>query len=413
MFDYQEILGSYSPTYMYIELFSENEDTLIHEYVHYLQNVSTNFGIEQYTIMRKIFALSIIENHTGKNFSQVKEVIDSVNIFKSNFAQNINRQFSQASVLDIKFNKNEILVAKFGKDIVATATLKIEIDGFICSYIFNVRTIMENMARMIQRHCYPEIKIAKTLDYDICESVISAYYPMFHVTPQNIVALCDLSLLNDYPVNTFFLILTVLRETKYVPSNSVEIYDYMDKNSGFKSSDGKSYTFEKVFKYKADECYKEIQNLYPENDILDDINKWLKDTFDAAHKMRFSNRDFISELLDYPSEVAKKHIILYMNKLDVPLIIKHDKQAIAGINKTNRENLLLLRAEKEIYECLYDGSKKYQCKMKEICQKNANSPMVDELCDDAILKTDSYSDNEYVCPFAILWTKWKLKRYTI
>lgn len=70
----------------------------------------------------------------------------------------------------VKINFNEFICSE--------VIILLNLDGKINDYIFNVKIIMENMARVIKNPCFPNKKFVKSLDYNICEAVISGYYPL-------------------------------------------------------------------------------------------------------------------------------------------------------------------------------------------------------------------------------------------
>ena len=405
-------LGTYSPNFMYIKLNTDNQDTMIHEYIHFIQNITTNFGIEFYTLYRKIFAMLVIKNTTGKDLFRDQEFYDLYEIFKNNFEQTRSFAYNNIDIGVISFADNPTVIKKHGMKIYSNASVKMFLDGYPVRYVFNARTLMENMARIIQRHCYPNIIKQKSLDYDICVDAISKYNPKFPNTPQNIVALCDLSLLTEFPVHTFFLMLHAFKEMGFVPNNAKEIYDFMKSNAGYKSSDGSTYTAELSYDKSLRDCIESIEILYNKKDIIYDIHTWLTTTFNCAREFRMNNPYFLIDLFDVDAKQAKDKIVSYMHILGIPLTIAQDNSISSGITNIC-ENLLLLRAEEEVYDCLASDVAEYTCKMKEICKKNSDEPIVNELCNNALLKTELYKDNEAACPFAILCTKWQIKRKTL
>ena len=180
MIDYNRLLGNYNTTFFSIHLFDEDLSTYVHEYVHHIQNITTPYGLMYYT-SRLIYLLhTFITNPDSHLYNSVHRLWKK----NKNMIEKVIKQVGNASNFDyhdgiiekIEFDKNEKVYNKYGIKIIDNVTIKLRVNDDIKDVFFTVRMIKENMARLIQNHCFPQSCISKNVTYFMIEEVIKKYY---------------------------------------------------------------------------------------------------------------------------------------------------------------------------------------------------------------------------------------------
>ena len=204
--------------------------TFLHEYIHYLQHITTLFGIKVCAMYNNKFALYrqyLSENNTielplllwekegyedltnfRKQFESIKGDIDSI---KCN--QNIDAvEVDIREIQKAKISRTAVNIGIYDFD-----NMKEKEDGFLFGY----SCIIESMAHLIQSFINEDTNHA-TIPYHSVELICRNYYKEIAEDRKMMISICLCSLMFDNPGCGFFDVIKVSRENKEL--NGLELY---------------------------------------------------------------------------------------------------------------------------------------------------------------------------------------------
>lgn len=437
---YNETLGMYVPAFYFIQLnsdinFEENKfndtrnelGTFYHEYVHYLQNVTTTFGYYTNTVflqrlngciykvtnsnnIKRPVNLSDIQNAdllydvynymVGDNDDWTYDIYDDLkicdmylekNIDYAEYEYNCSEDIDQALLATYNTPKIKVKITKDKKSKIAILN-------------FGASCIQESMARLIENSLYPARYLGYQVQYDICKMIIKTYIPSFGKKDSYIVAICDASLMYDNPGQIFYGIVFMIKRENFVPKTIEEVYDFVF--SRYKPS------YKKHFVEFFDSSLKGIDDLFPSNNnYYTEINRYFNNIYNKSRQLRENQMSFISKIADNSPELGKNMIKEIINDLEIPLLINNKNETFGGISlldKPNSCNSLILPAIFSLLNILSTNLDPV-CSLIEICEKQDLS-LVNENCKKQPWKKVQYS---MLCPFAQLWYIWGLDKANI
>lgn len=199
--------------------------TFFHEYTHYIQHMTTLFGVKICTIYNKMFILYrdyVVNNDLielplevwGKN----KGFTDFINFFNDvkgskECDQNVDEvEISNKEILYAKKNKKSVKIGIYNFE----NGLAIE-DGFHFGYI----CIIESMAHLIQSFINSEL-YHSTIPYCAVELICKSIYNEIYNDKKMMISICFCSLMYDNPGVAFFDIIELSK--KNTSLNGYELY---------------------------------------------------------------------------------------------------------------------------------------------------------------------------------------------
>lgn len=375
--------------------------TFVHEYIHYLQDISTLYGVLNFnhvmaTIQGCINAIADskedevivpIDLSYIEDYEQNKHLIE---IYQGD-AHDLN----ECRVINIDYKEEDIYEELYGEK-VYQVILDLDVDGKSEKYIFGGRSVLESMAYLIESHGYPSESMRNKAPYNLCEEVAKFAYEQF---PSNnkaiLVALCDISLHSTNPGFTFFSILKSMEFLEFLPKNVDHIYYFVDNHI--------QGNIEEIYNNELDMSMDRIDFMYPENiEEVKDIrmaNKWIKETLVKAKNLRSENRRFITDIMNYTGKEFEKYFLEFLNKFGVPLIKNKYGDILNGGTITNPDlNLTFVNIPIILAE-LFDRKGNNKCGLMKLC-KEYDESLVDELCINAPWEK---SKNKVLCPIGLVW----------
>lgn len=392
--------------------------TFIHEYIHFLQEISTTYGLSYaYKELSKLQAyLNVIGNQKEneiilpislENIEKKELVDDLINSIEGDNEEWLYDNCNSISIEKINVDENELIgdLYQEGKEYKFVACPVVEIRFTeLCGkektkkINFGALQIIEGMARMIEKHSYEIKDKYYQIQYDIVEVMCNYLYKDFAVNKANIVALCDASLMYDNPGMIFYASLKIMKNKNFIPSTPEDIYKFI---------------FKTILPSGNEQIKANRNNI---NNVLDDLlmdkftnfselKSFLKKSINYINTLRDNNCNFISKVMSMDSNYAKNYLINLMNDTGLVLIIDKRYNTISTMEeKDEQENSLMLYALYALYNLLDNQGKDY-CIMREICSEQ-KSEFLDNNC---ISKPWEKVKNEKLCPLAKLWYQFKLE----
>lgn len=232
--------GHYLPSFFKMEVFSDeslvdidqlSEQTAavyFHEYLHYIQDVSTLHGLSNMIRMGEYIHHSINRIRSGPatftvpidpyaHSEGVDTTIKIIQLLNGDSATN-----DLSVTINYVVDAESTPVAFHGGHVPA-----IIIDyNNSKKYNFGATAVMESMAWIGEKHLFPASLAPPPLPYNAAELLANFIYPEFANNPLNVFALCDIALLTAEPGAAFYQKLLKLKEASFVPKDPKKVYDF-------------------------------------------------------------------------------------------------------------------------------------------------------------------------------------------
>lgn len=413
-YDFQR--GFYTPSFFSItinaflgfdkinELPIEVQSTFYHEYFHFIQDITTVFGLDCCwnsfdRIRQAIFHIQQSQHATelpltGTIAEEIKKKkvvqdilmgsrnIDTPNDPNSYVIQNIS--LSRRDELTELFPNND---SPLFLDLHLTSP-----DGPPQQYRFGALAIMESMTFLIQSKHYPNTN-ANNYPYKSATKLIDFYSAKLRGNNEMIFALCDVSLLYTYPSIAFYDILRKIEQTpEFNPQSAADIYQF-----GINFLDQLGLNVWEELEKRKDGAIKMIEQIFG-HPVFENDKKWLCEIINAAFNLRLKFPYLMVDLYNDETPLSNSFKSV-LATLGTPDIINADGERwiSAPTNLKDIEDKIqpvFLSALFQLHELLLKGAKK--CTLKAKCAASKQKMPIDDNCDNSPwLKINT----EPICPF--------------
>ncbi len=406
-----------------------------HEYVHYLQDVTTLYGLMNLSVTTyfvRSVAHKVVEMPEGE-FEVPQEIEDDDRDFgfrnlcfrKYYIGSSINPKYKIVDVLkyevlsgDVKGQPVDyVLVEYCDKDTETNHTC-----------VFGGNILTEGMAYMTERRCYQSVFNANgcvypdAADYPYMMNwkLVQIIYPELSQYFELMVGVADIALLTYNPGLTFVRFLEYLKDIDFVKNLkgkggnvTLEDCDELYKK-GYEFTKFSIERLEQVQKY----VYNEIAE-YFKMPIAEELNVWVNRVWEKARQLRKIAPHYILDvILGYWGDVRNNKVFcsIYLG-LGTPLVINADDEGtiVPPEGFKPSENFMpgLYWAIDEIRRIFAGDACAKECLLKDYCkwsstQKGSNIK-VNDRCDKAPWLRAG-EDNDF-CPVGAIWRHWGLTRH--
>lgn len=409
-------LGLYTPSYFQTHI--ETEEDLIsllelpeavqalyyHEYIHFLQNLTTTYGLTKtwntYDRIRQL--ISFIQKETRPiNLPLQNEVVSEQKAYwnflykqtgstRLNVPRDIENQYiiSQIKLIPdadiMRLIPNSPLVE-----------LTVSVDGFADeTYILGETAIAESMAYLIESKFYDGGSASK-YPYMVVEELID-YLKLPNLnTPEYRFALCDIALMHPMPGWALYTILTRFKTESFSPQDSKEILD-----RGMQIYADLGWHVLQQMENAANGLAHIINELY-NHEYFEATRQWFYLIVIRGYQLRKENPYLLLDL--FLEDRAFSDSLTYIwHNLGGPHCINGKNERVlkepAGLHGTNihPQHLLVLY---QLNDFLLMGKK--ECRLYPICSNSYNKELVDERC---LRNPWDRANDDMGCPFAAAWT---------
>ncbi len=369
---------------------------LIHEYVHYIQDLSTTYGLNKVNYLMKMITYYF---YIAQNSEEIKvPVIDN-----SEYIIEVEDYFFLLDG-DIELTKYEPDIKIISYDLTNHLFEKLKIEVCSCilkfsdnkTYNFGARTINEGMAYLIEKNFYNN-RNAPIIPYHICVMLADYIYKDNNLSDLDILALCDVSLMYSHPHTTYICILNLMNQEKKHFSNSKEIYTYVLERVIFQENKDLMDLLTDSHKLAQDA----FSCLFDEKD---ESYIWLSSVFSAALNLRKKSFSFI---LEYIENGNKIEFFQLFQILGTPLIFNSSNEAFEIRSTLLQErNPSILMAYFEIYRIFRGRYSEIKnriniCSLIEFC-KNNSEYNVNSKC---YVNPWERTISDELCPFSAVMSK--------
>lgn len=326
--EYNKLLGNYNTTFFSIHLYDDDISTYAHEYIHHIQNITTPYGLTYYASRLIYLMHEIIKNPRSALYAFINELweknkVEILQVIKQ-VGETTNFDYNGEKVEDIVFKYKENTLCGQPIKVIESVNVKIKIQDEIVSIPFTVRMIKENMARLIQNRCFPKSFVCKNITYRLVEEIVEWYAPYFPVKEQTIVALCDLSLMADNPLQGFFELLKYFKKVNSNKINSKFMFECIENEKIF-TLQGFFYISE-ILERQLDICYNAIDSFYISFDCKAEIGEWIKELCCKGINYRKRFFSFLCDIMDENISTSEAQNIFFGIIKEIGFAIEFDSK---------------------------------------------------------------------------------------
>jgi hypothetical protein len=421
---YFDASGFYRPSFFQAEIATDyslnnleqlpNEvfATFLHEYTHFLQDISTTFGLlnAEFVVNYMKYCSKEINYSDASKFKipitirqePEHKVYENSTLMKfySGTSNHFPLPYDITNVI-----RTQTYLQLDANQTVAVPKIQVhyvEADGENKYFKLGSTIIMENMASLLERIFIRDFEKLwpSTIPYHGAELVAINIHPKFAENPINTLLLCDACLFTFNPGDLFYLVLTDMKSKNWLPQSPMEIYEYCNKFMKFNHR-GTSTLFE-LYELQKKKTIKELQDYFT-NDFFEDNKKWIDLVIDSAYNLRRERPLFIFDL----AIGGKKVLAEILKKVGTPQITNLLGQT--HFFHPRQESYQFLPygfgAINEIFK-IFNGESQ-GCKLKHVCQSSAHKQGLPDFTDKRC-ETSPWdrSNDAYLCPFAQIWKMW-------
>lgn len=420
-----ETLGYYEPGFLHLRINTDHElkdlnqlaadptttryfSTFLHEYIHFLQNVTTTYGLCS-TIFLIDFIKAINYEVINDGKQEFKTPFEITN--KYNIEANLQLKTIYTGGMDnIPYIKYENYIVENGSvtdntgRTVEPVRYKVYYytkTGQLKSFYFGSACLTEYVAHAIQSKFDPNIS-HPDVPYVAPELIIEKEYSEFGSDPMHIAALCDACMMSYHPAQQFFGTIARMKLEKFIPKTAAEIYEYVFAGTKFKDQNREISVIE-LFESTSDLALNQLNNAL-QSEIFTPNREWLNHIFSEARSLRLNQPDFIVSLVENAGRLSE---IFYrtFHQLGTPFFT--NKAGTGGFvppRQVDAEGIqpYQLLVFKEIIN-IFMGKKK--CGLYSFCKSHSKKEIINDDCLNAPWKRGMGDD---LCPFGQFWKTWGL-----
>ncbi|WP_336720705.1 hypothetical protein [Acinetobacter soli] len=389
--------GYYLPSFFFmkiesnddvLELIENNEQTFVHEYIHFLQDLILPYNIRNTLISNRYFSLI---NSIGY---RDKEIIRPFSKWDED-AELTMKQFSFTwGGGDFKNNKEKIVNIQNEYFEIYTSA---RVFGYILTtntgyqYHIGARDFLEYIAHKIEKKNWKVNHPAfpyQTID------LIFEYYKLEWVTDEVKLCLVEFSLYNDNPMNQLIFILEKLVIKQPEEFKNYETCSNYLLRFQWQSRGGFEETIFTKTERRLIDLKQSLSDKYA-NSNFNSISAWINHIIEFSKK-NLSNRFIFTELFMMDGNEFRRKISLFVKEIGIPLMFNQKEESASLLPEIYDHNdFIQLYAAFNFME--YARSTQKACGMLNFC--NSSRPeIVDDNCKNNPILRSNCSE---LCPFGV------------
>ena len=397
--------GYYLPAFLCIQLndkidtqnFENHTDevkgTFIHEYCHFLQDVSTTYGYSNFICFIQEFLYKIRREKVESD----KKILEYNRDFHNLHYGDNEIEDDMFLISKVEVVEDEICKELYPQDTVEKVMVKYNLSK---EFQFGNCCIMESMAYLVEKRLYKVRRRENEFPYNVCEEICKHEYAAFARNEIWIMALCELALL-ELDSGVFFIkALRLMKEKKFIPATVNDIQVFIDKN------------FTIGFRGKKDKIELLLSEVYPDCGLdFSKIKEWIVKRFEIGCDYREISKCFIS--LSLCSEDAGVRFGIWntlMRDFGCPVLIDSDGNRIEGAYLGQEEIDISFMLAPMAIDKLLDRNGLHiieECPLIPLCLSAGDSLYSDTCRKDL---TKDINNRELLCVVKWFWKMYQLDR---
>ena len=280
-------------------------------------------------------------------------------------------------------------------------------------YDFGATWLCESMAYLAENLVYPAALPPQQVAYRAAELIVESYYPrLLRQSRLNVLALCDASLLFYHPGQAFFLILKQMRAQNWLPLLPEEVYSFAQQALPF-DFQGLTST-QQLLHFSGTQAIEMLTGYFTDN-VFSANALWIQEVIRRAEVLRQKHPHFMVELVQQgplKTNPLFRHLTSWLGS---PVTTNNEDESsmvvMEGFALTAELHPDLFRAIRQILLLFTQGQR--GCEMRAHCQKTCDEQERPDFTD-ARCKTAPWLRSSDVdrCAYAVVWHMWGLTGLT-
>jgi len=399
-------------SFLDVQSLSENTaSTYFHEYMHYIQDVSTFHGLSNIIRMGEYlhYCKKLIEN--GSTVFKVPipdDLIDSGVNISAKIGHILNGSMHNIShsvqIEEINVRQTGV-ISSDGTDIPEVVITYN--DGQ--EYLFGALAVNESMAYIGEKELFPASPLAPTFPYHSAELIARFIFPEFAGKKLNIFALCDVALMSAEPGPTYYKHLLKLKASGFEPYDPKDVYEFF-KNEIFEYQDWKLNRIQMLSTLgQIARIY--LKGYFPVEAYEANVT-WMDHIIDHAVSLRNRNISFPLDIILHGSFYDNPELDLTMKNIGGPLQLNENAHATFIIIEQLADKMIqpdLNWVISDILKVILGSTR--PCGMKDFCKASATNQglpdYTNSLCD---INPWFRAYNDIDCSMTRVLKMWKLDK---
>ena len=434
--------GAYYPSFFEISLcLNSNEDvtkggdgeifpnltdnvfsTFFHEYVHYLQNITSLGGVYHtyFTFSNLYNSIKEIQDYNIKNI--YLPYLSNEDEWFSHFEGN---DGEEDEIKDFEIISVSIVSSKpsrgvnigenlFYEDVIIDYRADIDFDCTKDYFQLGEYQISESMAYIMERCCFPEKVVGKLLyPYNVVEKLASYLCPQLSEKDDfliYLVALCDFSMQFSNPGKIMYMVLSDIKDSKFNPKTPEEIYSFRCNNT-ICSLDGQSFNISYTDNYIQEATFLK-KWLIGKMDDVDVYVRYFETVFNYAIHLRKEKPFFMLDIARNRNIRKQGMLFDIIDEIGTPMInFTYDTEIIEtsdiylprSFDADNGDGQIqfYLQANQRLYNTLIYGET--GCGLINVCEECCANVFDDVICANEPWKQSLKKEH---CPYGFIWSRY-------
>lgn len=416
-------LGSYMPAFYTMNLsFSFPSGTLAHErldernlsiftheYIHFMQDLSTYAGLNNaYVYSECVHGLVTNMYKKPKGHFEIPVAIPDnyCNIELNKLVNSVSMgTISEIDEFFLTHIKKSYTRVPYSNPFVKQLTNIELIPAKGEKVVFGSRAIMESMAYHMETIISKGSLAAQDYPYHAAEIVVDKIFPEFGQDKLRIIALCDMSLQFSEAGKIFVHTLQTFKQDNFLPDNANEIVDYFYSTPCIQMGEHRKMEYGLL---NMGLMVGERMKLYLNDKRFNAFHNVIHTLIGFGMKERLNNRYFMLDIVRNGYILDNPLMRRYIRMIGTPIIVdsNEDYWIVPPVGwSTENYRIEYFPAIEQVYKCLGKGQD--ICEMYNWCEKSEKT-QEDERC---ISEPWTRCRDLYLCPYAMLWKHWNLSDY--
>jgi hypothetical protein len=405
-----ENLGFYLPAFFFIKV-NTNESlieiencskhtkaTYFHEYVHFLQDLFTLFGLRNINyIVNVVYSI----NKESLKLDEIiypltitdEEILTQKEIFNFYYGTTI-LSYDPFLVTGYNITPNNCVPGFEYIECVEIETISLGIGND--SFYFGAFSILESLAHIIEKSIFG-ISSSLNFPYNIVDLILDSLFPDLNLSPELRLALCEESLNSGHPGRTFFTILERVKANKLKFKTPEEFHTYCHLQFFLQDENRVKFSISFALDSETNKSQSNLKTYFRDEKIIR-INSWIDFIFNKLKGLRKQGFHFFKLFNN------KDYFVSIMNELGTPLVADNNNYYFQNPKIDQSEcDISIFLAIRELM--MISLGEQNHCELKSRCLL-VNEELVNNNCDTA---PHENRKNEKKCDLAALMYFWGLK----
>lgn len=416
---YSKTLGYYIPSFFEMHIDTSKNDLtinklplkdmtiLFHEYIHFLQDFTTYYGLSAIYIHSEYLhsVVNRVYNDDSHQFIVPYKIADNRdNVLLNRRILNLTLgDCSELGVLNIKSveEDSDELPHNPYFDKIPNIVIHTEDDCMV----FGAMAIMESMAYILERCCSPTgHQTSPDFPYLAAEKVAEFYSPAFAADKLKVLALCDMSLQCSNPGHSFVKVMKWLASDRIRFDTPEAVYDYFYASKMRRPHSRETIGFLGAYKEKLMMVESKMKSYLQNMPMLESYYMWIEHLVAFAIDWRANDPYFLLKMARITDLKINGCWGKAIHDIGTPLMTNNNDNyyKIVPHDMSLNMDVEYFRAIREIENLFEVGTT--SCSMYHWCIGSKDSTP-NELCEKSPwLK----SREKLLCPYALIWKHWNL-----